>query len=608
MLSLHSKRLFTDKQREHIKDRANGKCENCGCELGDHWEADHKERFADGGETSVANAQALCIECHKQKTKLENYLDHAFRKTLTGKLPRQWQQDALKRVEELRTGPSGLNHFCISACPGAGKSLFMELVARHFLHIGLIDTILCIVPTDNLRTDAARNFKQDIGINLVAQAGDLKVKSASGCIGQVVTYSQLSNEENLDVSIDYWTRDGKKLLVIADEIHHAADHADSSWGKALSYALDRADFGLLLTGTLWRTDKTKIPGITYLQGVDQELVAKPHFELTLKEANEAGYVTTVWFDRFNINCKFVAKEAEQKLFPGVEDEEDIIDVCIREVEGKAGDVVLRNIVKNPYLDGVRHLLQMGENSLKTLKAAHWKNYDRNDENSPPAPAGLIIAADQRRANEIYNEIYKMTNKRPLLVHTGVRNDCKKLIDKFRTSDQDWIISVGMISEGVDIPRVKVICYLTNKKTRLIFAQIVGRAMRKRFDSSGRAIEEHAKILMPAHADLDLYSEDFLEEQDYVAQDDAAFGKTEDLENMTDKQKLDKSKHDAEILERELAQAEGRVFATAHIGTDTILNGETVSQWDFYQIGKELGIADDLLVKFHTKASLAGALK
>ncbi|MEA2426183.1 MAG: hypothetical protein QOH13_2593, partial [Thermoleophilaceae bacterium] len=48
---------------------------------------------------------------------------------------------------------------------------------------------------------------------------------------------------------------------------------------------------------------------------------------------------------------------------------------------------------------------------------------------------------------------------------------------FRTSKDPWIVAVNMVSEGVDIPRLRVGVYATAAKTPLIFRQIVGRFVR-----------------------------------------------------------------------------------------------------------------------------------
>ena len=52
-----------------------------------------------------------------------------------------------------------------------------------------------------------------------------------------------------------------------------------------------------------------------------------------------------------------------------------------------------------------------------------------------------------------------------------------LIRDYRTSNEEWIISVGMISEGTNIPRLQVCCHLTNIKTEMHYRQILGRTLR-----------------------------------------------------------------------------------------------------------------------------------
>jgi superfamily II DNA or RNA helicase len=53
---------------------------------------------------------------------------------------------------------------------------------------------------------------------------------------------------------------------------------------------------------------------------------------------------------------------------------------------------------------------------------------------------------------------------------------RKLAD-FTASRQEWIVAVNMVSEGVDIPRLRVGVYASAAKTPLIFRQVVGRFVR-----------------------------------------------------------------------------------------------------------------------------------
>ena len=65
---------------------------------------------------------------------------------------------------------------------------------------------------------------------------------------------------------------------------------------------------------------------------------------------------------------------------------------------------------------------------------------------------------------------------PLVVlHAEPRAAAK--LAAFTNSKDPWIVAVNMVSEGVDIPRLRVGVYATAAKTALIFRQIVGRFVR-----------------------------------------------------------------------------------------------------------------------------------
>lgn len=63
----------------------------------------------------------------------------------------------------------------------------------------------------------------------------------------------------------------------------------------------------------------------------------------------------------------------------------------------------------------------------------------------------------------------MTNKIP---------DAQQVINAFRESNCRWIVAVGMISEGTDIPRLQVCCYLSRIRTELHYRQVLGRILRR----------------------------------------------------------------------------------------------------------------------------------
>jgi len=87
-----------------------------------------------------------------------------------------------------------------------------------------------------------------------------------------------------------------------------------------------------------------------------------------------------------------------------------------------------------------------------------------------------------------------------LVHSKTKNTEEK-IDAFRHSNKDWLVSVAMISEGVDIKRLRVLIYLPNAQTELSFRQAIGRIVR----SMGPEDDSRGYVVMPTHNIFEEYA-------------------------------------------------------------------------------------------------------
>ena len=67
-----SRRTFSVTKRKELKSTQNNKCKICGIELSDdNIDYDHIIPWEDGGKTIVANGQAICLKCHREKTRKE---------------------------------------------------------------------------------------------------------------------------------------------------------------------------------------------------------------------------------------------------------------------------------------------------------------------------------------------------------------------------------------------------------------------------------------------------------------------------------------------------------------------------------------------------------
>jgi hypothetical protein len=94
----------------------------------------------------------------------------------------------------------------------------------------------------------------------------------------------------------------------------------------------------------------------------------------------------------------------------------------------------------------------------------------------PTAGGLVVASSVNHAKIIQAILTNEFAQTSVLV-TCYQESALADIDEFRNSDVRWIISVGMISEGTDIPRLQVCCHLSSTKTELHFRQVLGRILR-----------------------------------------------------------------------------------------------------------------------------------
>ena len=67
-----SRRTFTRTQQKELISRQENKCNLCKKELStDNVDYDHIIPWEDRGKTTLNNGQAICLECHRKKTRKE---------------------------------------------------------------------------------------------------------------------------------------------------------------------------------------------------------------------------------------------------------------------------------------------------------------------------------------------------------------------------------------------------------------------------------------------------------------------------------------------------------------------------------------------------------
>ncbi len=347
---------------------------------------------------------------------------------------RDWQRRALAAMEDWREGS-----FLISAAPGAGKTRPALQFAAQQLRLRAIDGLVVACPTTPLTRQWAR-AAHALGLELAPDAES--PRPPRGFHGVVVTYARIANAPQMWSAA---TRD--RTLVIADEAHHLGE--ELAWGEAFSRAFAPASRWLLLSGTPFRSDATPIPGVSY----DADGLAEPDVSFAYADAVRDGVCRPVMFVTYDGTLSWRSGD-------------DVIESSFDTVlSTREASRRYRTAISTDLPDGLPRILGEADVRLRALRAgAH------------PEAGGLVVAADSEHARRIAARLREVSGRSPVVVlHQDPRAAAK--LAEFTESADPWIVAVNMVSEGVDIPRLRVGVYATAAKTPLIFRQIVGRFVR-----------------------------------------------------------------------------------------------------------------------------------
>jgi superfamily II DNA or RNA helicase len=347
---------------------------------------------------------------------------------------RAWQRDALERLGGWQGGP-----FLISAAPGAGKTRPALELARRMLSGGDASRVAVLCPTTPLTRQWAA-AAAELGVQLQPDApGPLASRDFHGV---AVTYARVACDPG-----GWAAKVTPDTLVIVDEAHHLGE--ELAWGTSFQQAFARAPHWLLLSGTPFRSDATPIPGVSY----DAEGVAEPDASYTYAQAVADGICRPVAFVTFDGTLSWRSgEEVIESSFETV--------LSAREASRR-----YRTAISTELPDGLPRILREADAKLRALREAGHRD-----------AGALAVAADARHARQIAKLLGERTGKAPVVVlHTEARAAHK--LTAFRNSREPWIVAVNMVSEGVDIPRLRVGVYATAAKTPMIFRQIVGRFVR-----------------------------------------------------------------------------------------------------------------------------------
>ncbi len=346
---------------------------------------------------------------------------------------RPWQHAALARFSA-----SPHPDFLAVATPGAGKTTF-ALTALRFALAARPARVVVVAPTAHLKTQWARAAAR-LHLHLDPAWSPADGGLPSDMHGVVTTYQQVATSAGALRSL------AADAFVILDEVHHAGE--EQAWGQALVEAFEGSARRLSLSGTPFRSDTRAIPFVRY-----HEDEAVPDYEYGYGDALRDGRVVRpVYFPRVGGQMEWSAPDG---VLHSATFEDPMTNVLANQrlrtalsLEGEWLPSVLRDAVD---------------------RLAHTRKWQ-------PNAGGLVIATDQEHARGIAS-LLKWRFHVAAAVVTSDDPDASSTIADFAEGSNQWLVAVRMVSEGVDIPRLRVGVYATVTTTELFFRQAVGRFVR-----------------------------------------------------------------------------------------------------------------------------------
>ncbi|MDN8594833.1 MULTISPECIES: DUF3427 domain-containing protein [unclassified Corynebacterium] len=310
---------------------------------------------------------------------------------------------------------SGENRALIISATGTGKTILAGLAAREFKP----ERVLFVAHTAQILRKAATEFQRVFETSNEDTGFFIGQQREMGRRFTFATVQSISRIEHLaEISpkqFDY---------IIIDEVHRSGA---ASYRRIIDHF--RPSFLLGLTATPERTD-----GFNVYELFDHNVP----FEIRLGDALESRML--VPFDYYGVS------DYESMNGYTISDDSTIAEKVARE--------------------RIEHLVQVLE-----------------DYSFPSGTKGLIFCSSNKEARRLSQELNKYTlYGKPLRTVSLSGADSIHLredtVEKLQAGELDFIITVDIFNEGIDIPDVNVIMMLRSTKSSIIFTQQLGRGLRK----------------------------------------------------------------------------------------------------------------------------------
>ena len=339
---------------------------------------------------------------------------------------------------------SGIKTIYVHVTPGGGKSM-LPILAGRLIEAGLTDAICWVAPRLTLCHQAETNFtdtdfRELLGHNLLIRSSTNDENPCRGLSGLVTTFQAIGVDKERTLLSDFSI---KRYVLVLDEFHHIEENGE--WHKALRCLVEKAEYLVLLSGTMERGNGTKI---AFTSCSNSSAVAR--IKYGRKDALAEQAIIPLHFSFSDGNVKWMD-------YDGDKIEYDSFASIPRKDVAKA----IYTAITTKYAE---ELLAKG--------LSHWVDHKKRC----PSSKLLVVTANVELAKKAIEFLEKYqfraeiaTSHETLAAQIAIKN--------FKEGHTDILVGVAMFYEGFDCKQVSHIIALTHIRSKPWLEQMFARAVR-----------------------------------------------------------------------------------------------------------------------------------
>jgi superfamily II DNA or RNA helicase len=380
-----------------------------------------------------------------------------------------WQNECFKRYEAAyEVKPI----FVVVAGTGSGKTpMAVNLSSYARMREAEVNPlIICVTPWRSTK----RGFKK-----WFAKSG-LRASSNNNHAGDPSLDAVICTYASASEMLRMAETEGRPVILVLDEFHHLKE--GNAWAEP--YAEMQVGDGrgviraVLLSGTPWHEDGELVTSLVEYEEIETVVNGRKKVEQRVKSDISYSYgraVSEQDDERNVVPIAFIPINGETTQEKYSKETGEIIPG-----EGRVlnTETMGENDPLSPFVDFTSDTIWDYDAATELLdKAVAKLTLLRHGENTEYV-GGLVVTMRKEQAEAVQRYLKEQHQKSAIVVTSDDPKSHKKIEDFSDNPGEEWIIAVEQISEGVDIPRLKVMADLTNKRTSLHIIQRWGRILRR----------------------------------------------------------------------------------------------------------------------------------